>query len=33
MIKDLKEEQAIEEIQKLYGIKEDKFQMTSIDYY
>ena len=33
MIKDLKEEQAIEEIQKLYGIKEDNFQMTSIDYY
>lgn len=33
MIKDLKEEQSIEEIQKLYGIKENKFQMTSIDYY
>lgn len=33
MIKDLKEEQAIEEIQKLYGIKENKFQMTTIDYY
>lgn len=33
MIKDLEQKQKIDKIQYLYGISEDKFQMTSIDYY
>lgn len=33
MIKDLKENQKIDQIQSIYGIGTDKFQMTSIDDY
>lgn len=33
MIKDLKENQKIDQIQSIYRIGTDKFQMTSIDYY
>lgn len=33
MIKDLKSKQKIDQIQRIYGIGKDEFQMTSIDYY